>query len=118
MGVRSNVIAPGPTGKILIIFSHTRLLGCIHLGGTEGFSRLTNQTRSENDSSTYPLGRVSHVKDVANATVFLFSDAAANITGQILPVDGGNGHMASFQLPYPQSILNPDSVKHMINSRL
>jgi len=99
-GVRSNVIAPGP------------------IGGTEGFSRLSNQTKSERNSSTFPLGRVGHVKDVANATIFLFSDAAANITGQILPVDGGNGHMAAFQLPYPQALLDPDSVKHMIKPKL
>lgn len=99
-GVRSNVIAPGP------------------IGGTEGISRLSDQSKSERDSSTYPLGRVGHVKDVANAAVFLFSDAAANVTGQILPVDGGNTHIAAFQLPYPQAILDPDSVKQMIKPRL
>jgi peroxisomal 2,4-dienoyl-CoA reductase len=66
----------------------------------------------------YPLGRVGHLKDVANATIFLFSDAAANITGQILPVDGANGHLATFQLPYPQALLDPQSVKHMIKTRL
>jgi peroxisomal 2,4-dienoyl-CoA reductase len=99
-GVRSNVIAPGP------------------ISGTEGFSRLSNKTKSERDSSTYPLGRVGHVKDIANATVFLFSDAAANITGQILSVDGGNAHLAAFQLPYPQAMLDPESVKHMVKPRL
>lgn len=99
-GVRSNVIAPGP------------------IADTEGFSRLSNQEKSTRDTSPYPLGRVGHTKDIANSTVFLFSDAAANITGQILPVDGANASLASFQLPYPQAVLNPDSIKHMIKTRL
>jgi peroxisomal 2,4-dienoyl-CoA reductase len=81
-------------------------------------SRLANQTKPESNFGPYPLGRIGHVKDVANAAVFLFSEAAANITGQILPVDGGNWHIAALQLPYPQSVLNPDSVKDMIKSRL
>ncbi|KAH7909091.1 hypothetical protein BJ138DRAFT_1011516 [Hygrophoropsis aurantiaca] len=97
-GVRSNVIAPGPIGE------------------TEGMSRLKNQAQDKNPG--YPLGRIGHLKDVANATVFLFSDAASWITGQILAVDGGCEHIRSFQLPYPQALLDPESVKHMIKPRL
>ncbi len=37
----------------------------------------------------YPLGRVGEPEDVANACLFLCSDAAAWITGVTLPVDGG-----------------------------
>jgi NAD(P)-dependent dehydrogenase (short-subunit alcohol dehydrogenase family) len=37
----------------------------------------------------YPLGRVGHPDDIANAALFLVSDAAAWITGVTLPVDGG-----------------------------
>lgn len=37
----------------------------------------------------YPLGRVGEVEDVANAILFLCSDAAGWITGVTLPVDGG-----------------------------
>jgi meso-butanediol dehydrogenase/(S,S)-butanediol dehydrogenase/diacetyl reductase len=37
----------------------------------------------------YPLGRVGQPDDVANAVLFLVSDAAAWITGVVLPVDGG-----------------------------
>ena len=36
-----------------------------------------------------PLGRLGTVEDVANAVVFLASDEACFITGQVLSVDGG-----------------------------
>ena len=40
---------------------------------------------------TIPLGKYGQVEDVANAAVFLASDQAAYITGQVLGVDGGLG---------------------------
>jgi 3-oxoacyl-[acyl-carrier protein] reductase len=36
-----------------------------------------------------PLGRVGRAEDVAAAALFLVSDAAAYVTGQVLAVDGG-----------------------------
>jgi 3-oxoacyl-[acyl-carrier protein] reductase len=36
-----------------------------------------------------PLKRAGETEDVANACVFLASDMAAYITGQVIPVDGG-----------------------------
>ncbi len=38
-----------------------------------------------------PLGRLGEVADIADAAVFLVSDAARFITGVGLPVDGGMG---------------------------
>ena len=38
-----------------------------------------------------PLPRVGEVADIANLAVFLLSDAASFITGQIINVDGGHG---------------------------
>lgn len=70
-GVRSNVISPGP------------------IGGTEGMSRLSAQSNDRKEMM-YPLGRIGHLSDIGNAAVFLFSDAASYITGQILVVDGGH----------------------------
>ena len=37
-----------------------------------------------------PLNRFGEPEDIAKASVFLASDAAAFITGHLLPVDGGN----------------------------
>ncbi|KAH0578126.1 hypothetical protein H2248_004091 [Termitomyces sp. 'cryptogamus'] len=98
-GVRSNVIAPGP------------------ISNTEGMDRLSPKSGGKFDPIC-PSGRMGHIQDVANATIFFFSDAAAYITGQVLPVDGGYEHLRSTVVPYPQSVLDPASVAHMIKPRL
>jgi NAD(P)-dependent dehydrogenase (short-subunit alcohol dehydrogenase family) len=36
-----------------------------------------------------PIGRVGTIADVAGAVIYLASDAAAMVTGQVLAVDGG-----------------------------
>ena len=36
-----------------------------------------------------PLGKLGEAEDVANTVLFLASDEAAYITGQVLSVDGG-----------------------------
>ncbi len=40
-------------------------------------------------TSTIPLGRLSEAEDIAQACLYLASDAANFITGVVLPVDGG-----------------------------
>ncbi|MFQ5966718.1 MAG: SDR family oxidoreductase [Acidimicrobiia bacterium] len=40
-------------------------------------------------AALHPMKRLGEPRDVANAVVFLCSDAAAWITGAVLPVDGG-----------------------------
>jgi NAD(P)-dependent dehydrogenase (short-subunit alcohol dehydrogenase family) len=43
----------------------------------------------ERIAKLYPLRRIGRPEDVANAVVFLASDAASFITGQTLSVSGG-----------------------------
>lgn len=68
LGVTSNVIAPGP------------------IGGTEGMDRLAKSDAESLAKSMkgVPLGRWGEVKEIADATIYLFSDAANFVTGQAL----------------------------------
>ncbi|WEW56394.1 peroxisomal 2 4-dienoyl-CoA reductase sps19 [Emydomyces testavorans] len=59
-GITSNVISPGPIGE------------------TEGMRRLS---KNGTDQSTIPLGRNGTVKEIADATVYLFSDSGNYVTG-------------------------------------
>jgi len=100
-GIRSNVIAPGP------------------IADTEGMDRLGPKGEVKTNLNGSPTGRMGTVSDIANSTVFLFSDAAAYITGQVIAVDGGTWHQQGGGiLPYPQSVLDPASVMHLIKPRL
>ena len=70
-GIRVNGIAPGP------------------IEGTEGVRRLTNERSRESAISSNPLGRMGAIEDIANASLFLCSDAASFVNGVTLVVDGG-----------------------------
>jgi peroxisomal 2,4-dienoyl-CoA reductase len=70
-GIRVNGIAPGP------------------IEGTEGVRRLTTERSRDSVTKMCPLGRMGRIDDIANAALFLVSDAAAYVTGVTLVVDGG-----------------------------
>ncbi|WP_029482209.1 SDR family oxidoreductase [Deinococcus marmoris] len=71
-GIRVNAIIPGP------------------IDGTEGMARLAPDEASRSRvAGSVPLGRMGIPQDIANAALFLVSDAASYVTGVILPVDGG-----------------------------
>ena len=70
-GVRVNAVMPGP------------------IAGTEGMARFAEAT-ADDSVSAVPLGRDGMPEDIANAVLFLVSDAAAYVTGQVFAVDGGS----------------------------
>ncbi|SFF06396.1 NAD(P)-dependent dehydrogenase, short-chain alcohol dehydrogenase family [Chitinophaga sp. CF118] len=72
-GIRINSIAPG--------FIETAMTAVALNTDPERKSKALGRT---------PMGYLGQPEDVANAALFLASDAAKYITGVILPVDGGN----------------------------
>jgi NAD(P)-dependent dehydrogenase (short-subunit alcohol dehydrogenase family) len=70
-GVRVNAVAPGP----------------IETGMLDRFTRTADRKAAL--VKTVPLGRVGEPNEIARAVVFLGSDDASFVTGQILNADGG-----------------------------
>src|ERR1700674_4657161 len=70
-GVRVNAVAPGPTDTGML----TRFTGTAE--------------RKAALATGVPLGRVGDPAEIAHAAIFLASDDASFITGQILGADGG-----------------------------
>ena len=58
---------------------------------TDMIDRLVDETGDTSDDliSSIPMGRMGQAKEIAQAVVFLCSDAASYITGQPLVIDGG-----------------------------
>jgi len=54
-----------------------------------GFARQAPPGLLENAVKSIPLGRLTEAQDIANAVVFLASEAASDVTGQVLIVTGG-----------------------------
>ncbi|GAB7348718.1 hypothetical protein MBLNU459_g7456t1 [Dothideomycetes sp. NU459] len=99
LGVTSNVIAPGP------------------ISGTEGMERLAKSDPESmaRSKKAIPLGRWGHTKEIADATVYLFSDTGNYVNGEILVVDGGswrvNAGSPGGGWEYPDFILSGAAVE-------
>lgn len=86
IGIRSNCLAPGP------------------IGGTEGMKRLSRGRKVED---RVPLQRLGTTRDIAEATVYLFSPAASYVTGTVQVVDGGAWHLGASDLKvYPVMLVD------------
>lgn len=68
-GIRANAILPGMINTAL--------------------SPVISEEQKQLDLANYPLGRYGRPDEVANAAVYLLSDAAAWVTGSMHTIDGG-----------------------------
>ena len=73
-GITVNCVCPGPT--------ETAMLASV-MSGEGGEKVLAGMRR------TIPLGRLGQPEDIAPAVVYLLSDGAGYVTGQVLSVSGG-----------------------------
>jgi NAD(P)-dependent dehydrogenase (short-subunit alcohol dehydrogenase family) len=72
-GIRINVVCPGPTER-------TRLIENL---------KSTRPDEKERTSKIIPMQRMAEPEEVAEAVIWLCSDAASFITGHVMPIDGG-----------------------------
>ncbi len=81
--IRVNTVAPGPVA-------------------TEAFEEVLN-TSGQLDAiaATIPLGRIGTPDDIAGAVLYLVSDAASWVTGQLILVAGGRTHRVHNYQPRP-----------------
>jgi peroxisomal 2,4-dienoyl-CoA reductase len=106
-GITSNVITPGP------------------IANTEGMRRLgrADEESVKNSKKSIPLGRWGEVKEIADATVFLFSEAGSYLNGTVQVVDGGQwrtggaseGSRGAWQ--YPEFLLSGEVVTGVKDGR-
>lgn len=80
-GVTINVVSPGATNTEMRIDREASLLAQM---GPEKYER-----RQKAVLKMYPLGRVGVPDDIASGILFLASDEAAWVTGQVFSVNGG-----------------------------
>ena len=69
VGIRVNAVAPGITKTDMVASLPNEMIKPL--------------------IATIPLGRIGEPKDIANACLFLASDMASYVTGEIMQVDGG-----------------------------
>ncbi|MGW0246240.1 SDR family NAD(P)-dependent oxidoreductase [Nocardia goodfellowii] len=77
-GIRANAICP----------AGMPYTGFMAAGGLAANAETVGKL-AERTAANHPLGRPITAEDCAEAAVFLVSDRAVNITGVLLPVDGG-----------------------------
>ncbi|KAJ8145475.1 hypothetical protein OY671_001436 [Metschnikowia pulcherrima] len=93
LGIRSNCIAPGG------------------IEGTEGMSRLMGDASEV--GKKVPLARWGTTRDIAEATVYLFSPAASYVTGTVQVVDGGFWHLGNMIGDlYPKIVIDQNSIEN------
>jgi len=83
-GIRLNVVCPGMT-----IPDSDEDIGGLSMWASEGNRAFSTPEMQARIAKAYPLRRIGRPEDVAQAAVFLASDAASFITGQTLSVSGG-----------------------------
>jgi NAD(P)-dependent dehydrogenase (short-subunit alcohol dehydrogenase family) len=100
VGVRNRAAYSASKGAILSLTRNMALdyaprhirVNCICPGFTRtGLTRgiFADPNRKARIEAMHPLGRMGEPEDIAQAALFLLSDAASWITGVALPVDGG-----------------------------
>jgi peroxisomal 2,4-dienoyl-CoA reductase len=104
LGVTSNVITPGP------------------IANTEGMDRLSKSDEETTRRSKLgiPIGRWGEVKEIADATVYLFSEAGSYVNGHTLVVDGGAWRVSGADMGgyrYPDFLLSGDNVTGVKSGR-
>ncbi len=98
-GITSNVITPGP------------------IMGTEGMARLGSREAEKSGAvfKKVPLQRYGTVKEIADGTVYLFSDAGNFVNGEVLVIDGGDwrtpGAPGNRRSEYPDFLLDDSMVR-------
>jgi NAD(P)-dependent dehydrogenase (short-subunit alcohol dehydrogenase family) len=72
-GIRINLVCPGPTERTRLIENLTSTL----------------PEEKERTLSIIPMRRMAEPEEIAEAVIWLCSDAASFITGHVMPIDGG-----------------------------
>jgi NAD(P)-dependent dehydrogenase (short-subunit alcohol dehydrogenase family) len=80
-GIRVNCVAPGPAPTNF---------GAVLREGMPVPTEAEAKKRKEMMNQMMPLGRIGTATDIANAVLFMASDASSYVTGQILHVSGGS----------------------------